>query len=81
MSELITAFFYEYVDDVLGYFKSLIKVINPKRDVKIELVQLIKKIIIPKLFFWYANRLHPGFLTLQCQTKGSMGERSKPALC
>lgn len=34
-----------------------------------------------KEFLRYANRLHSGVLTLQCQKKGSMGERSKPALC
>ena len=42
------------------------------------------------VFSGYADRLHQGYLTLQCQTKGSMGERSlsacrfrrkKPALC
>ncbi|MDE5822829.1 MAG: hypothetical protein K2H63_10165, partial [Paramuribaculum sp.] len=41
-------------------------------------------------FSGYADRLHPAYLTLQCQTKGSMGERllsacrfqrKKPALC
>ncbi len=29
-----------------------------------------------EIFFGYADRLHSGYLTLQCQTKGSMGERS-----
>lgn len=33
------------------------------------------------VFSGYADRLHPAYLTLQCQIKGSMGERSKPALC
>ena len=33
------------------------------------------------VFSGYADRLHQGYLTLQCQTKGSMGEWSKPALC
>lgn len=32
-------------------------------------------------FLRYADRMHPAYLTLQCQKEGSMGERSKPALC
>lgn len=36
-----------------------------------------KKIL--KVFSGYADRLHSGYLTLQCQTKGSMGERSLSA--
>lgn len=28
-----------------------------------------------KNFIWYADRVHPPYLILQCQNKGSMGER------
>ena len=44
-----------------------------------ELIICVLKIFY--VFSGYADRLHYGYLTLQCQTKGSMGERSKPALC